>query len=39
MLLGKIQSGKTRAFLGIIARCFDRGFNVAIIFDEKQRLG
>jgi len=34
MLLGKIQSGKTRAFLGIIARCFDRGFNVAIILTK-----
>src|SRR6185295_9717357 len=26
MLLGKIQSGKTRAFLGIIALAFDRGY-------------
>jgi hypothetical protein len=34
MLLGKIQSGKTRAFLGIIARCFDRGFGVAIILTK-----
>src|SRR5260370_25108879 len=25
VLLGKIQSGKTRAFLGIIARCFHPG--------------
>jgi hypothetical protein len=34
MLLGKIQSGKTRAFLGIIARCFDRGYGVAIILTK-----
>lgn len=27
MLLGKIQSGKTRAFLGVIARAFDRGYD------------
>jgi|SRR5579872_2269716 len=25
ILLGKIQSGKTRAFVGVIARAFDRG--------------
>jgi hypothetical protein len=29
MLLGKIQSGKTRAFVGVIARAFDRGFEIA----------
>ena len=34
MLLGKIQSGKTRAFLGIIARCFDRGYGVAVILTK-----
>ncbi len=34
MLLGKVQSGKTRAFLGIIARCFDRGYGVAIILTK-----
>lgn len=34
MLLGKIQSGKTRAFLGVIARAFDRGYNVAIILTK-----
>ena len=27
MLLGKIQFGKTRVFVGIIARAFDRGFD------------
>jgi len=34
VLLGKIQSGKTRAFLGIIARAFDRGFDVAVILTK-----
>jgi len=34
MLLGKIQSGKTRAFLGIIARCFDHGYGVAVILTK-----
>lgn len=34
MLLGKIQSGKTRAFLGIIARAFDRDFDVAIVLTK-----
>ena len=28
MLLGKVQSGKTRAFLGIMALAFDNGFDV-----------
>lgn len=34
MLLGKIQSGKTRGFLGIIARAFDRGFDIAIVLTK-----
>lgn len=34
MLLGKIQSGKTRAFVGVIARAFDRGFDVAVVFTK-----
>src|SRR5580658_963634 len=34
MLLGKIQSGKTRAFVGIIARAFDRGFDMAVVFTK-----
>jgi hypothetical protein len=34
MLLGKIQSGKTRAFLGIIARAFDRDFAIAIVLTK-----
>jgi hypothetical protein len=31
MLLGKIQSGKTRAFVGVIAESFDRGFDMALV--------
>lgn len=34
MLLGKIQSGKTRGFLGIITRAFDRGFDIALVFTK-----
>lgn len=34
MLLGKIQSGKTRAFIGIIAKAFDEGFDFAIILTK-----
>ena len=37
MLLGKIQSGKTRAFLGIIAEAFGRGFDVAIVLTKGTR--
>jgi hypothetical protein len=34
VLLGKIQSGKTRAYLGIIARAFDRDYDVAVILTK-----
>lgn len=34
MLLGKIQSGKTKTFLGIIALAFDNGFDIAIILTK-----
>jgi len=37
MLLGKIQSGKTRSFLGIIAAAFDEGFHVAIVLTKGTR--
>jgi hypothetical protein len=37
MLLGKIQSGKTRAFLGVIAIAFDSGYDVAIVFTKGTR--
>src|SRR6266404_6292445 len=34
ILLGKIQSGKTRAFVGVIARGFDRGFDIAVVLTK-----
>ena len=34
MLLGKIQSGKTRAFVGIIASAFDHGFDIALVLTK-----
>ncbi len=34
MLLGKIQSGKTRAFLGVIAACFDEGYRGVIVLTK-----
>jgi hypothetical protein len=34
MLLGKIQSGKTRTFLGVLALAFDNGYDVAIVFTK-----
>lgn len=37
MLLGKIQSGKTRAFLGIITAAFDEGFDVAVVLTKGTR--
>lgn len=37
MLLGKIQSGKTRGFLGVIAKAFDRNFDIAIVLTKGTR--
>lgn len=34
MLLGKIQSGKTRTFMGVLALAFDNGFDHAVIFTK-----
>lgn len=34
ILLGKIQSGKTRAFIGVIARAFDKDYDIAIILTK-----
>ena len=34
MLLGKIQSGKTRAFVGAIALAFDRGVDIALVLTK-----
>jgi hypothetical protein len=37
MLLGKIQSGKTRTFIGVTALSFDNGYDVAIILTKGTR--
>lgn len=34
MLLGKIQSGKTRGFVGAIAEAFDRGYDIALVLTK-----
>jgi hypothetical protein len=34
MMVGKIQSGKTRSFLGVVGLAFDNGFDVAVIFTK-----
>jgi hypothetical protein len=37
MLLGKVQSGKTRAFVGAIAIAFDSGFDIAIVLTKTSK--
>lgn len=34
MLLGKIQSGKTRTFLGVMSLAYDNGYDVVIILTK-----
>jgi hypothetical protein len=34
ILLGKVQSGKTRAYLGVIACAFDKGYDAAVILTK-----
>lgn len=34
VLLGLIQSGKTRAFLGVMAKCFDEDYDVAVVLTK-----
>jgi hypothetical protein len=34
ILLGKVQSGKTRAYLGVVALAFDRGYETAVILTK-----
>ena len=38
MLLGKIQSGKTRTFLGIIALAFENNFDIAVILTKGTKV-
>lgn len=37
MLLGKVQSGKTRTFLGIVSYCFDNDFDLAVVLTKGTR--
>src|SRR5579872_815587 len=37
MLLGKVQSGKTRTFISILALAFDNGFDIAIVLSKNSR--
>ena len=37
LLLGNIQSGKTRCFIGIMALAFDRGYDITIILTKGTR--
>lgn len=37
-LLGKIQSGKTRAFVGAMAMAFDRGINTIIVLTKNSTI-
>jgi hypothetical protein len=37
MLLGKVQSGKTRTFISILALAFDNGFDLAIVLSKNSR--
>ncbi len=37
ILLGKVQSGKTRTFISILALAFDNGFDIAIVLSKNSR--
>lgn len=37
MLLGKVQSGKTRTFISVLALAFDKGFDIAIVLTKNSR--
>lgn len=37
MLLGKVQSGKTRTFISVLANAFDRGFDIAIVLSKNSK--
>lgn len=34
MMMGNIQSGKTRGFIGLMSLCFDNGFDMTIILTK-----
>lgn len=37
-LLGKIQSGKTRAFIGVMAKAFDEGIHTIIVLTKNSKI-
>src|SRR5699024_12280229 len=37
ILVGMIQSGKTRAFIGMLAKCFDEGYDDAIVLTKSSK--
>ena len=37
MLLGKVQSGKTRTFISILTLAFDNGFDIAIVLSKNSK--
>lgn len=37
IMIGSIQSGKTRAFIGLLSLCFDNDFDIAIILTKCSR--
>ena len=37
MLLGKVQSGKTRTFISILALAFDNDFDIAVVLSKNSR--
>lgn len=38
MLLGKIQSGKTKTFIGCIAKAFDEGYGLSIVLTKGTKV-
>lgn len=34
MILGKIQSGKTKSFIGVISLAFDNGYDLAVVLTK-----
>jgi|GEM_PF-3381414 hypothetical protein len=37
-LLGKIQSGKTRTFIGVMAKAFDEGVNTIVVLTKNSKI-
>src|SRR5437870_5209304 len=37
MLLGRVQSGKTRTFISVLALAFDNGFDIAIVLSKNSK--